>query len=153
MVFPVSAERRAASRISVTMRFVSSDDIASGRAPSALAALGELRAEKYCAKVRQRIVIRRGNPRCCAHGGLRFVRQADANVVRGDRHDRPCPSVNFGIFPAVGPIPRGLQNRLRLRVSQHNRCFIVHARINVRLDTLRNRCHGQRPLAVHPPRH
>ena len=104
-------------------------------------------------EIGERVVIGRGNGRGGACGRLRFVRQTHADVVRGDGDDRAGASVDFHVLAAVRPIPGSLQNGLRFGIGEDDGCFVVHVRVDVGLDLLRDRRDGERALAVHKPGH
>ena len=125
MVFPDAAERRAASRISVTVTFVSSDDSA-----SCFRAIQNDRPQ-----IGQRIVV----------GGRDGLAASCSSVVcrcgaRGCRLASPYRvsrlAVDFHVFAVEGPVPRGLNDGLRLRISQNDGRLVVHVRIDFWFDLL-----------------
>src|SRR6266849_3218574 len=62
-------------------------------------------------------------------------------------------SADISSFSGERPIPRSLQNRLRVGISQNDRRFVIHSRIHIRLDLLRHRGHRVRSAAIHQPGH
>jgi len=59
--------------------------------------------------------------------------------------------VHFHVLSGKRPVPGSLNNRLRTGIRQDDSRFIIHSRIDIRLDLLRNGCHRIRPAAIHQP--
>ena len=142
MVFPEAAERRAASRISVTVTFVSSDDNPSGFIPSTITALRSDSELSYGGGSALAAICS-----SCAAGA------AHANVIALYGDHISCLSVDLHVFAVEGPVPRGLHDGLRFGIGQDDSGFVVDMRINFWFDLLRDGSHGFRALAVHQPGH
>ena len=61
-----------------------------------------------------------------------------------------CP-VDFHVLAIVGPVPGGLDDALRFRISENDRRFVVDLGILVRLDLLRHGGDGEWAFIVHEP--
>ena len=84
---------------------------------------------------------------------LMFSLTADENVVALDGFDVSGLTVDLNVFYAEWPVPRGLDDGLRLRVGEDDCRFVIDMRIQVGFDLLRHGGDGEWALVVHQPRH
>ena len=84
---------------------------------------------------------------------LFFSLESHSHIVVADRDHVAGLAIDFHVLPVEWPVPRRLQDCLRLGISQDDRRLIIHSRINFRLDLLGHRGHRDRPLPVHQPGH
>ena len=138
---PKAAERRAASRISVTMTLVSS-----GPGP-----VRSFSVQNHCPQVRQGIVIGSGNG-FCRNPSFVLV-PAVPEHIPGDGDGVTALAVYFHVFAVEGPVPGRLDDRPA--PSDRSGRWWLHRPlgINFRLDVLRDGGDGERALAVHHPSH
>ena len=72
-----------------------------------------------------------------------------AEVVAADRDCFASLSVYFHVFAVEWPIPRCLQNGLRLWIGENDGRLIIDVRINFRLELLGDRRHSDRHCPLH----
>ena len=133
-----AADRLAASRISVTTILVDSAESPSGFTSPRTTAVKYESAESYL-----------GNSGCAViNGSSELTRQPPPDLIRTHRNRRPGGPVDLQVLPAERPVPRGLDDSLRMAVIAGSGRLVVDVRIDVRLNASVTAVTLQRPLAL-----
>src|SRR5690606_35312462 len=108
-------------------------------------------ASYHCGKKGKRVVI--GSKPGCQPKTLFFIialqPRPDGQIV--GCNDITMLAIHFHVFTAKGPIPRSLNDSLRLGIMKDYGCLIIHFWINIMLKLLKHRGDSGWLFTIHEP--